>query len=375
MVMKVALDVSAVPEHLAGAGRYTYELARRLPSTGVSTTLVSRKNDGARWRAWSPNAAVAPIVPAGRVPRLLFEAVSLGMSTAAREVDVWHGPHYTMPRRGTTATAVTIHDLTFFTNPEWHEKSKAVFFRRAITYAASHANVLISVSDFTAKQIDELLPGHAPVVVAPHGVDLTHFSPDVSDDVEILRAHQLPVDVPYVFFLGTVEPRKGLDVLLAAFDTLSRAEPRAELWLAGQSGWGLQHLDAEIAGHPAASRIRRLGFIGDEMLPALFRQSRVVAYPSRGEGFGLPVLEALACGAFVVTTKDTVMADVAGSAASLVDAGDATALAYELSRILAGDDAARVAHATLARARAELFTWDASMARHLDAYELARTGR
>src|ERR1700689_2114202 len=111
--MKVALDVSAVPEHLAGAGRYTYEVARRLPTLGVTTTLVSRKGDGTRWQAWSPDAAVAPIVPTGRIPRLLFEALSLGTSTAARAVDVWHGPHYTMPRRGKNATVVTIHDLTF----------------------------------------------------------------------------------------------------------------------------------------------------------------------------------------------------------------------------------------------------------------------
>jgi glycosyltransferase involved in cell wall biosynthesis len=373
--MKVALDVSAVPERLAGAGRYTYEVARRLPTLGVTTTLVSRKNDDTRWRAWSPDAEIAPVVPAGRIPRLLFEAISLGTSTVAREVDVWHGPHYTMPRRGKTATVVTIHDLTFFTNPEWHEKSKAVFFRRAISYAATHADVLISVSDFTAKQIDEFVPGHAPVVVAPHGVDLSHFSLAASNDVALLRTLQLPIDVPFIFFLGTVEPRKGLDVLLAAFDTLSRSEPRTELWIAGQTGWGIRHLDAEIAGHPAASRIRRLGFIGDEMLPALFRQSRAVAYPSRGEGFGLPVLEALACGAFVVTTKNTVMADVAGGAAALVDAGDVTALAHELSRVIAVGDTDREAHATRARARAELFTWDASMTRHLEAYELARKGR
>jgi glycosyltransferase involved in cell wall biosynthesis len=337
--------------------------------------LVSRKNDATRWRAWSPDATVAPIVPEGRVPRLLFEAASLGTSAVAREADVWHGPHYTMPRRGKTPTVVTIHDLTFFTNPEWHEKSKAVFFRRAITYAATHADVLISVSDFTARQIEEFLPGHAPVIVAPHGVDLTHFALDAGDDVSLLRAHQLPADVPYVFFLGTLEPRKGLDVLLRAFDVMSRNDTRTELWIAGQAGWGLTSFTAEIAGHPAASRIRRLGFIGDEMLPALFRRSRAVAYPSRGEGFGLPVLEALACGACVVTSLNTVMADVAGNTATLVDAGDATSLAHELARMIACSDADRAAHATLARARAELFTWDASMARHLEAYELARRGR
>jgi glycosyltransferase involved in cell wall biosynthesis len=372
--VKVALDVSAVPERLAGAGRYIYELARRLPASGVATTLVSRRGDSSRWAEWSPDAALAPLVPTSRVARLLYEARSLGTSEPALWADVWHGPHYTMPRRGSTPTVVTVHDLTFFTNPEWHEPSKAVFFRRAITYAARHADVLISVSDFTSRQIDELLPGHAPVVVAAHGVDLSRFTCDGHNDQALFRSHQLPLDVPYVFFVGTVEPRKGLDVLLGAFTTISKSDSSTELWLAGQPGWGLKNFEAEIAGHPAASRIRRLGFVDDEILPALFRQSRAVVYPSRGEGFGLPVLEALACGASVVTSANTVMAEVAGDTATLVAAGDTNALAHALSQTLASSDDDRSSRAASSRARALLFTWDSSLARHLEAYELARQG-
>jgi glycosyltransferase involved in cell wall biosynthesis len=269
---------------------------------------------------------------------------------------------------------VTIHDLTFFTNPEWHEHSKTAFFRRAISYAAAHARVLISVSDYTARQIEELLPGHAPVVVAPHGVDLIRFSTRDQDDASTLAAHQLPLDVPYIFFVGTLEPRKGIDVLLDAFATLAKNDDVTQLWLAGQSGWGLNTLDEQIGAHPAASRIRRLGFVDDDVLPALFRQARAVTYPSRGEGFGLPVLEAMACGASVVTSANTVMAEVAGDACLLVDAGNADALADGLSRVLRSRDEERSNRATLARTRAELFTWDVSLARHLEAYELALQG-
>jgi glycosyltransferase involved in cell wall biosynthesis len=372
--VKVALDVSAAPRRLAGAGRYIYELARRLPSAGVETTLVCRRNDSARWAEWSPGASIAPVVPTARVSRLVYEAWSLGASDAARNADVWHGPHYTMPHRGGTPSVVTIHDLTYFTNPEWHEKSKAVFFRRAISYASRHAAVLICVSDFTARQLEEFVPDHAPIVVAPHGVDLARFTPDDQDDASLFRANQLPVATRYVFFLGTVEPRKGLDVLLAAFADMARSDPDLELWLAGQAGWGLENFESEVASHPAAARIRRLGFVDDEILAALFRRSGAVVYPSRGEGFGLPVLEAMACGAPVVTSAQTVMAEVAGDAATLVDVGDATALARALSRTLASSDDERAKGAALSRARAQEFTWDASMAKHLEAYELARRG-
>lgn len=371
--MKVALDVSAVPARVAGAGRYIVELARRLPSH-ESTTLVTRRDDGDRWRSLSPDALVAPLVPSGRAERLVYEAWRLGQSSVAREADVWHSPHYTMPRRCAAPTVVTIHDLTFFTNPEWHERSKVLFFRRAIAYSAVHARVLVCVSEFTARQLDEVVPVHAHVVVAPLGVDLEAFSRQGSNDETIFQRHGLATDVPYVFFLGTVEPRKGLDVLVEAFTHLAVVDDTLELWIAGQAGWAMEEFDEALLRHPGASRIRRLGFVVEELVAPLLRRARVVAYPSRGEGFGLPVLEALACGAMVVTTADTVMAEVGAHAVSLAVAGDPEALAGALSRDLALSADQRAQRSSVARARAEEFSWEYSLAQHLEAYELAREG-
>ena len=362
--MRVALDASAVPERVAGAGRYVTEIARRLPDAGTDLVLVTRRGDEARWREWSPHADVASLVPSGRVPRLVFEAWRLGRSTVARGVTVWHGPHYTMPRHGTTPAVVTIHDLTYFTHPQFHERAKAVFFRRAISYAASHARVLICVSDFTANQLRELFPQHAPIVVAPHGVDLERFTP-----VHERTANAAPV-APYVLFLGTIEPRKGLSTLLGAFAEVARARPDVELWIAGQAGWGRDPIEA-IDRHAARSRIRRLGFVSEVELPDLLRRARVVAYPSFAEGFGLPVLEAMASGAPVVTSSGTVMADVAGDAAILCPPGDEDALARSLISALRLSDDERRAVATRARARSERYTWASSVERHLAAYELA----
>ncbi len=368
--MRVALDVSAVPERPAGAGRYVVELARRLPRGAEEVTLVARRGDAARWRVWSPASRVVAPVPAARPARLIYEAWVAGRSPAARDADVWHGPHYTMPHSGTTPRVVTIHDLTFFTNPEWHEPVKVRFFRRAILYAARHAAVLVSVSAYTARVLDEVVAEHAPVVVAPHGVFLGRFDPRDRDDDERLRRAGWPAPTPYVAFVGTLEPRKGLDVLLGAFAELAREDREIELWIAGQRGWG-DAFEALVAGHPAAARIRRLGFVDDDLVPVLLRRARVVAYPSRAEGFGLPVLEALACGAVVVTTADTVMAEVGGDAVTLVPVGDTDALADALARALALDAHERAAVGLAARRRAELFTWDASLAQHRRAYAMA----
>lgn len=369
--MKLALDVSAVPPRLAGAGRYIGELARRVPATGVDTTLVTRRDDTLRWHDWSPSTRIASIVPNARPSRLVYEAWLAGRGATARSVDVWHSPHYTMPHRSRTPTVVTIHDLTFFTNPEWHERSKVPFFRRAISYAATHADVLVIISEFTARELDEQIPRHAPVVVATLGVDLERFTTDSSGDRALLRAHELPTDRPYIFFVGTFEPRKGIDVLLDAYEEVARRDSDVELWLAGQPGWGVKEIEERMARHGARSRIRRLGFVDESVLSALMRQSRAVVYPSRGEGFGLPVLEALACGAIVVTTSATVMSEIAGDAALLAPAGEATAVAAAITEALAMDDDARVRRADHARSRAETFTWESSVAQHVRAYEMA----
>jgi glycosyltransferase involved in cell wall biosynthesis len=372
--MKVALDVSAVPLRVAGAGRYIVELAARLPSRGVETTLVTRREDDVRWRTTSPAASIANIVPNARPARLTYEAWVIGTSRTAQDVDLWHAPHYTMPRRGTTPTVVTIHDLTFFTNPEWHERSKVTFFRRAITHSAQHARVLVSVSAYSARLLERLVPSHAPIVVAPLGVDLSHFQPTDVDDAAALRERGLPEDVEYVFFVGTAEPRKGLDVLIEAFREVAAQDDGVELWLAGQAGWGVDALEEQLAAHPNRDRVRRLGFVDDAVLPALYRRARAVAYPSRGEGFGLPVLEAMACGAAVVTTEETVMAEVADDAARLVPVGDVAALASSLLEILHLSEAQRARDGARSRARAELFTWDECVDRHLEAYDLAVGG-
>jgi glycosyltransferase involved in cell wall biosynthesis len=277
-----------------------------------------------------------------------------------------------MPHVGSAPTVVTVHDLTFFTNPEWHERSKVEFFRRAIKYSAAHARVLLSVSAFTARLLEELFPAHAPIVVAPLGVELDCFTTTSPDDVRLRTEHGLNVAIPYIFFVGTIEPRKGLDVLLDAFRDVARDDSSIELWLAGQSGWGEGPVESAIATHPYRSRIRRLGYVDDDLLGALYRGALVVAYPSRGEGFGLPVLEAMACGARVVTTRDTVMAEVAGDAASLVPVGDANALAHALDQAIRADDADRAESSSRARSRAEHFTWDACLDQHLVAYEMAK---
>jgi glycosyltransferase involved in cell wall biosynthesis len=373
--LQLSLDVSAVPAHPGGAGYYTIALVRGLVARPeVALTLVTRRGEAAHWRDIADGAPARDAVPVSRAGRLAFE--QLGLPSLLRTIDatLHHGPHYTMPARSPVPCAVTIHDCTFFDHPEWHVRSKAAFFRRAIRRAAVRAAVLICVSQTTAERLHANCPVRAPVVVAPHGVDHARFSPSppsAGADEATLQALGVPDDRPLLAFVGTLEPRKGVAALVAAFDRLADTHPDVMLVLGGQPGWGMAATERALAAARHADRIVRTGYLPDAAVPALLRRADAVAYPALEEGFGLPALEALACGAPVVTTEGTAMAEFAGDAALLVPPGDIEALADALHTAMReGRDTPRMARGLAVAAE---HTWDASVARHLDAYRMAQS--
>jgi glycosyltransferase involved in cell wall biosynthesis len=372
--LEVSLDVSAVPARPGGAGQYTLALARGLAvHPGVALTLVARRADAARWREMGADCLLAQ-VPSSRPGRLAFEQVGLPALLRKAGVAVHHGPHYTMPARSPVPCAVTIHDCTFFDHPEWHLRSKAAFFRRAIRRAARQAGVLICVSQVTAERLHASVPVRAPVIVAPHGVDHARFSPTEPSpgaDAAALAQVGVPTDRPIVAFVGTLEPRKGVAPLVAAFDVLAAARPDLVLVLGGQTGWGLRETEEALAAARHADRIVRTGYLPDAAVPALLRQAAVVAYPALEEGFGLPALEALACGAPLVTTEGTAMAELAGGAALLVPPGSVSPLAEALDTAL--EEGRATERRGLGLAVAAERTWEASVAEHVRAYALARS--
>lgn len=374
--LRLSLDVSAVPMRPAGAGHYTLALAGGLARRAdVDLTLVARRGDDARWQDVAPGTPVRPTVPASRPARLAFEQVGLPSVLRRAGVAVHHGPHYTMPGRPPVPCVVTIHDCTFFDHPEWHERSKAVFFRRAIRHAARRAAVLVCVSQVTADRLHAVCDVRAPVVVAPHGVDHDRFrteEPAAGEDARLLAGTGIPLDRPLVVFVGTLEPRKGLVPLVAAFDRLADAHRDVTLVLGGQPGWGMPETERALAAARHGDRIVRTGYLSDAAVPALLRLAAVAVYPAFEEGFGLPALEALACGAPLVTTEGTAMAELAAGSALLTPAGDVAALAAALDvALVEGRETARRAQGiSVAAAR----TWDASVVQHLHAYEVAQAG-
>ena len=378
--MRVSLDATAVPASTpAGAGRYTLELARALLALGEPDLLVfSRRGDRSRWEDLGLRSSeLHAVAPGARTLRLAWEQVALPRLLRRTRADVHHGPHYTMPERARLPVVVTIHDCTYFDHPEWHERSKVLVFRRAIRHAAERAAVLVCVSETTARSLATHCAAEAQVVVAPHGVDHERFSPAEpvpgADDRALLAVGIEP-ERPYVLFVGTVEPRKDVASLVRAFGLLAEDHRDLSLVIAGQKGWKNETVEAALGAlGPARSRVVVTGYVADQALPALLRKAAAVAYPSLSEGYGLPALEALACGAPLVTTHGTAMAELAGEAAVLVPPSDPDALARALGSVLdAGpEDAQALRRRAIGLARAAERTWEASARRHLDAYRLA----
>ncbi|MBV8981545.1 MAG: glycosyltransferase family 4 protein [Acidimicrobiia bacterium] len=362
MTVRVSLDATAIPARPVGAGRYVLELASAMSKReDVELVVVSRRGDGARWP--SP---VVERAPRPRPLRLLWEQTALPRVLRELHVDVHHAPHYTMPERSRVPAVVTVHDMTLFDHPEWHERKKVPFFRRAIRVSVQKADAVICVSEVTAHRLRARLTPVAPVHVIPHGVDHARFRPDASsEDMSVVEA--LGVRHPYIAFLGTLEPRKDVPVLVAAFDRVASAHPDLSLVIGGLDGWGATAVSEAIGRATNAGRIRRLGYIPEDVVPALLRQAGVVAYPSLEEGFGLPALEALACGAPLVTTEGTAMAEVTGDAAVLIPPGDVGALAEALDALVGGGPEVD----RLRRRGPEVaagYTWDASAAAHAEVY-------
>jgi len=365
--VRVCLDATAVPGRPAGAGRYVLDLAGALGRRDdVELTVMCRRGDEARWQSGPGDNLALGRAPSRRPLRLAWEQAELPRLLHGHHVDVHHAPHYTMPLAARIPTVVTVHDLSFFTHPEWHQRGKVMFFRSAITLAARRASAIVAVSATTAALLAEHTRCRAPVHVIAHGVDHRRFGPEDpgDDEAALVRLGARP---PYVAFLGTLEPRKDVPTLVRAFDRLAAAHPDLTLVLAGARGWGTDAVEAAVGAARHRNRVRMLGFVAEADMPALLRRAAVVAYPSLEEGFGLPVLEALACGAPVVTTAGTVMEEVAGAAAFLVPSGRADSLAEGLETAIAGgrdvDERRLLGFEVAAR-----HTWEASTAAHVEVY-------
>jgi glycosyltransferase involved in cell wall biosynthesis len=309
--VRVAIDVSPLRQTRAGTARYLRALLPELERLVDIEPL-----------AWGGGRKAATLVrDAWWYP--------LALPRRAGSADLLHCPSFRGPTRSRMPLVVTVHDLAVLRRPDAFNRWTGAYSRVFVPRVVRAAERVIAVSEFTKRELIELLGvAEDRVRVVPNGVG-DPFVPSGA------RAHG-----DYVLAVGTVEPRKNLPRLAEATRTTG-----VELRVAGARGWG----DVRVNG----DGVRFLGFVPDDELASLYRGALCVAYPSLYEGFGIPVLEALACGAAVVTSSATAMEEVADGVAVLVDPTDADAIAAGIAEAIRRRDEL----APLGPVRAAAFTW------------------
>lgn len=307
----------------------------------------------------------------GRVARGLRRELSylpfeLPRRAARLGLDLLHCPVALAPVRSRVPVAITVHDVMALEHPEWFTAANRLQQRMVLGPAARHAAVVLTPSEFSRQRAIEWL-GLEPerVRVTPWGVDEV-FSPGPRSEDALAR---LGVHGRYLLTVGALRPRKNLEGALAAFEAL-RSHDDLELVVAGGRGWDDAELLERLGGSPAAGRIRLTGRVSDEDLADLYRGTECFLFPSRYEGFGLPPLEAMACGAPVVSSDRSSMPEVVGGAALLVPPDDIAGWSSAVEDVLASPER-RAELAERGRRRAALFTWERCARATVEAYRFA----
>ncbi|HEY0319371.1 MAG TPA: glycosyltransferase family 1 protein [Pyrinomonadaceae bacterium] len=370
--MRIGLDGIPLANLKTGIGHYTFELARSL-------ALIAPQDD---FELISPFPFLTELSQQTLPENLRLErarasllgkrwwAVGLPLHVKRAAYALFHGTNYDIPLWNRCPAVVTIHDLSVLIHPHMHERRIVRRARRRLPIMARAATMIITATEHGKREVCEHL-GVEPdrVAVTPYA-PRRNFRPVPPAQAAEVRK-RLKVEDEFLLFVGTIEPRKNLLTLVRAYEEILRASPfRPQLVIAGREGWLMDDLFAYIKGAGLQDRLRFTGYISDEDLSALYSSCRAFIYPSLYEGFGLPPLEAMACGAPVITSRIHSISEVVGRAAHLVEPTDARAMAQSIIRLL-GDDAEREKLRTAARERAAEFTWEKTAEQTLEIYRQA----
>ena len=368
--MRVLLDGMQAGNQ-SGIGSYTCALIRELPL--ASSDMELHVMCGRSAREEIPETDSVNFIPCtDSRPPLGTLRRSYTMARLLRQwtPDVLHYPaSFTRLIGGAsskeTKVLLTVHDVSFLREPRWFRSDRSIYYRSMIRRSASLATRILADSEATGRDLRELIQiDSSKIDVTPLGVD-ARFRP--ASDTDITRVHEI-YDLPKTFFLyvGTLEPRKNLPRLIEAFDRIA-TKCDHDLVIAGRDGWKFASIYDAAANARHSARIHFIGFVDDFLLPALLSAASVFVWPSLWEGFGLPPLEAMACGPPVVTWNTSSLPEVVGEAALTVRPEDIEAIS-EAMLSLAGDADLCASLRQRGWERASKFTWERTAKLTYEAY-------
>ena len=380
--MLVGLDAIPLATPRTGVGHYAFELARHLALVApefefelVSHSPLSYEVRHESCGDWPPNLRFVQ----ARTSRLRQRWFAIGLPLYIQEsgFDLFHGINYEVPLWGKCPSVMTIHDLSLLLHPETHEKHLVRRGRFRIPLMARAARRIITPSESVRREVCDHLRINPSKVVSVAEAPRDIFRPASAEEM-IETKRRLKIEDDFLLFVGTIEPRKNLVTLIRAFEEIMRStDLRPQLVIVGKEGWLTDELFSNIRERGLEDRLRFTGYLPDRELRALYSAARAFVYPSIYEGFGLPPLEAMACGAPVITSLIPTFVETIGrEAARLVHPTDVHALSLAIVELL-NDENERRRLSSTGRRRAAQFSWEKTARATLEVYKeaLGRTGR
>lgn len=337
----------------AGIHQYIHHVLRALPAADSDFHYTVFVGAG---RPEMPGADIRRSRWPTRHPlaRLLWEQCVQPLALRRARPDLLHSLAFASPLLNPCPAVVTVYDLSFRLTPAAFPRAQRLYLSAITAHSCRRARRVIAISESTKADVVRQLGLDARRVdVARPGVE-ARFQPLPAAEVEAFR-RQKPLPTRFILYLGTLEPRKNLHALISAFAELQASSPDLYLLLAGAQGWGYADLFRQVEALGLGARVRFPGFVPADELPWWYNAAAAVAYPSSFEGFGMPVLEALACGTPVVTSNVSSLPEAGGDVAALVSPHDAAALAEALRQSLRPEAAERAR--ALGPQHAARFTW------------------
>ena len=370
--MRIAIDAHSVGTQLAGNETYAVNLIEALAEVDQSnqyTLYVTRQSAIDRFANRWPNFNVKRTVP--HTP-LLRIPVTLSAELRRNPVDVLH-VQYTAPPLAPCPVVATIHDLSFEHLPETFSRRSRAQLRLTVRRTARKAAQILTLSEFSRRDIIDTYS------IAPDRVSVTpaaapaHFKP-IKDETELRKIREIyGIEQDYILSVSSIQPRKNLIRLIEAYSCLRRSRPEGklpQLVLVGKRGWLDNETFRAAQRHSANNDIAFTGYVVEKDLPALYSGAACFVYPSFFEGFGLPVLEAMQCGAPVIAGNRTSIPEVVGKAGLLFDPFDTNSLVQALTRMLDNSEY-RAALRIQGLERARQFDWKQTARMTLQAYQKA----
>ena len=368
--MRIAINTLGPSKIKAGIGNYVVNLVKELSKIDNKNeyTIFANKDNAEYFTTNNPNfkTITLPNYTRTRFIRILWEQCRLPKLLKQMNIDILHSPGFIAPLKMTAKSIVTIHDMTFFSHPQYHTRFKQYYFKKMIPLTVKKANIIIADSENTKKDIHKYLNTEKSKIITIHLGASEDFKKIDRNKAKKFISKKYSIKNKFILFVGMIEPRKNLQRLVDAFIQIKN--PELKIVIVGKKGWQMEEFFKMIKDSKLEDTIIFPGYVPDEDLVKFYNAAEIFVYPSIYEGFGIPVLEALACGCPVITSNTSSMPEITGPAAKLIDPNDTDDIKKTIQKLLRNEQLRQ----TLGEEgiiQAKKFSWQKTAQKTLEAYE------